>query len=274
GGMSLGTQPRLGRCARNASESANPELWSGLVGAWVPSLGFQGTQLFDVSGYGNHGTLTNMDPATDWVVGEKGLALDFDGSNDYVNMGDLFDGLTQVTISAWGKWGSGTPSSNDAFVGKHNSFMIRPGNADNRIIFYIRDSVSWFNSGDSTSNINDGQWHHFVGKYDGNRVSIWMDGVEENASNVGAKTLNSNAENFQVGRLGSTNQYWNGSIDDVRIYNRALLPSEIVELYIDALSLFRLRQQVPMFVSAPPAGGLSIPVAMHGYRSRRVRVCG
>ena len=72
--------------ARNAAESAAPDLWRGLVGAWVPALGPTGGTLHDVAGSARDGTLTNMDPATDWVVGSPGSVLDFDGSNDYVNV--------------------------------------------------------------------------------------------------------------------------------------------------------------------------------------------
>ena len=72
--------------ARSAGESAHPNLWKGLAGAWVPAMGVTGGTLRDISGNKNHGTLTNMDPATDWVVGEKGLALDFDGSDDYIEI--------------------------------------------------------------------------------------------------------------------------------------------------------------------------------------------
>ena len=58
--------------ARCAAESDKPDLWTGLPGLWMPSLGVTGDTLRDISGYGNHGTLTNMDPATDWVMTEKG----------------------------------------------------------------------------------------------------------------------------------------------------------------------------------------------------------
>jgi hypothetical protein len=42
--------------------------------------------LLDRSGYGNHGTLTNMDAGTDWVGSQYGWALDFDGVDDYVSI--------------------------------------------------------------------------------------------------------------------------------------------------------------------------------------------
>ena len=56
--------------------------------------------MIDRSGYGNHGTLTNMDPGTDWVPSGGKLALDFDVSNDYVSVGDIaIDGLSSISIA-------------------------------------------------------------------------------------------------------------------------------------------------------------------------------
>ena len=49
-------------------ESTVPRLWDGVIGAWCPSLGPTGSRFHDFSRYGNWGTLTNMDPPTDWVV--------------------------------------------------------------------------------------------------------------------------------------------------------------------------------------------------------------
>jgi hypothetical protein len=57
------------------------------VGCWWLNEG-SGALVNDASGNGNHGTLTNMDPATDWVGTPYGTAMDFDGSNDVVNVPD------------------------------------------------------------------------------------------------------------------------------------------------------------------------------------------
>ena len=62
--------------ARCQAECEYPELWKGLVGSWAPYLGSTGTTLRDWSGHGNHGTLTSMDPATDWVASQYGWAID------------------------------------------------------------------------------------------------------------------------------------------------------------------------------------------------------
>ena len=83
----------------------NPGLWNGLaLNAHAP-LGPTGATLRDVSGYRHNGTLTTMDLATDWVVTPLGWALDFDGTNDYVDFQDLDHWTESVvdgfTIAGW-----------------------------------------------------------------------------------------------------------------------------------------------------------------------------
>jgi len=76
----------------------------GLIGCWSPSLGASGYRLMDCTRYGNYGTLTNMDAGTDWVaIPPRGMALDFDGTDDYVDFGTKpnLGAATGVTYSAW-----------------------------------------------------------------------------------------------------------------------------------------------------------------------------
>lgn len=77
GSYSNGFAPRDG-------QPLYPELWRGCVGAWAPCLGPTGSTLRDWSGYGRHGTLTNMDPGTDWAVSRGKVGLNFDGTNDLI----------------------------------------------------------------------------------------------------------------------------------------------------------------------------------------------
>jgi hypothetical protein len=76
------------------------ELWP-CEGAWAPCLGPTGLTLRDWSGFGNHGTLTNMDAATDWVNSFGRYALDFDGSNDHVTLTSGSVRPADLTVSAW-----------------------------------------------------------------------------------------------------------------------------------------------------------------------------
>jgi hypothetical protein len=78
------------------------------MGAWYASATGHGGYWEDISGQNNHGTLTGMDPATDWVEGKDGWGLDFDGINDYVvcptaNITPTHD-LSVVLLAKWAAW--------------------------------------------------------------------------------------------------------------------------------------------------------------------------
>ena len=69
-------------------------------GEWWLNEG-SGNLANDASGNRNTGTLTNMDPATDWVGTKYGIGLDFDGSNDQVRIGNLPGGITYSGGTLW-----------------------------------------------------------------------------------------------------------------------------------------------------------------------------
>ena len=70
--------------ARNASESANPNLWKGLVGAWMPSFGVTGGEVKELTSKSPNLTLQNI-PYSNWEVKEKSLAVMLEGNDDYLN---------------------------------------------------------------------------------------------------------------------------------------------------------------------------------------------
>ncbi len=79
-------------------------LWHGCVGAWCPSIdNSRSSVLTDFSPRKNHGTLTNMDPGTDWVASESKIALDFDATNDYVVLTQVPVTGPEFSLSCWFK---------------------------------------------------------------------------------------------------------------------------------------------------------------------------
>ena len=87
--------------ASRAAESANPGLWDDLVFANALTLGPTGGVAKDVSGYGRDGVLSAaMNPGDDWVIGEKGWALDFDGNADNTE-GPSLGHAEPFTASVW-----------------------------------------------------------------------------------------------------------------------------------------------------------------------------
>jgi hypothetical protein len=234
--------------ARNASESENPQLWDGLVGAWMPSLGVTGETLRDVSGNGNHGTLTNMDAATDWVGTSKGLALDFDGSDDEVlldkKMTDLVDSGNPITLSAW-------------FRTQRNGIQVMVGNgSSNRcyIAIGIDSGLSAYwgfgsvqNASFTNAQIGYG-WHFYAATYDGSVAKGFLDGVQTDQQFIGSQSFATTA-NISIGRSVSSFPF-RGQFGAIRIHNRALSPTEIKQLYVDSLAPFRRKQRVSVAIPA------------------------
>jgi hypothetical protein len=192
---------------------------------------------YDSSGNNLKGTLTNMDPSNDWVQGKVGKALDFDGNDDYVNIGDtsLVDfGAGNFSLSAWVR--RDTTGGQDIIIGKDNStagtrqlnLLITSTNKARVIYFISTDSPVYL---DSTSSIIDNSWHYIVGQRNGNSFEIYIDGVLDASGTTSGShgTMQSTSAYLQIGRRqysGSTDEF-DGAIDGVRIYNYARTAAQI-----------------------------------------------
>lgn len=235
--------------AKNASESANPNLWKGLVGAWMPSFGVTGNTLKDVSGNGNDGTLTNMDAASDWVGTSKGLALDFDGSNQSVQVNSqLITNQSEFSVVCFVK-SNGTqntytcPISQGHFSFTGFAFQVGyPSTNDLRFVF--GDSSNWRSASFSYAARTDKSWTMLCVTRTKNTIKTFRDGAL-----VGSSSFNIvlGSYDFRVGQdyynTDSNHRTWNGKIGFVGGYNRALSPSEIKQLYANPAAPFERKQQ-------------------------------
>src|ERR1035437_6669949 len=174
-------QPTLSRRAFNKSESANPSLWDGLVGAWVPALGVQGNRLVDVSGNGNVGTMYNMtNLVTNWIPTKAGIALNFDGTDDLVSVPDrnsLRHNL--LTIFMWVY--VNTTGNRDTFISCGNSrtfssnnyiFCVDSGNR--RISLFPRTPTAQLFG--SSGVVNLAAWNTVAFSADGTNIKFWVNG--------------------------------------------------------------------------------------------------
>ena len=247
--------------AKNASQSAHPNLWDGLVGAWMPSLGVTGDTLRDVSGNGNHGTLTNMDASSDWVATSKGLALDFDGVNDYVNTNSPVVSLDNDFTFLVAVRTPSSLSDNSTFRG-----LIQKGdisskwasmsyNANgNRFVVGIDDGSiksEFFGS----IPLSPRKFYSVAGVFRrGKTLELYV-----NAELDGSTSDNSGScdisENVFIGsrKFGSAQYFMRDLFLSASVYNRALSPSEIKQLYVDSLAPFRRKQRVSVAVPAAVA---------------------
>ena len=213
----------------------------GPAGEWKFDEGTS-TTANDTSGNGNYGTLTN---GPIWTSGKYGSGIKFDGSNDYVSVSDS-DSFSFVgnsfTVEVWVK-PSVNPDDYDVVVGKWNNqasatkeWLFRPGTS-NTWEFRLIDSSNVSIGRVTTDTIPVSQWTHVTGVYDGSTtsagVSIYVNGVRKDTTNIGtsyAGMSNTTAKLF-IGALEDTvsgnSNYYNGVIDDVKIYDYARSASEI-----------------------------------------------
>ncbi len=197
---------------------------AGPVGYWKFDEG-AGTIAYDASGNNNNGTLTNFDfnDNSNWTAGKVAGAIKFDGSNDYVNVGSstVFNIASEITVEAWFKAES-YPQQYNGIVTKTDVFELNLKN-DNTFDWWIK-TTGWQNC--TTTGVSLNQWTHYVATYDGSNMKIYGNGsLIKTCLATGA--INSSTNIVAIGARPSVTQWFNGTIDDVRIYNRALSAAEV-----------------------------------------------
>jgi hypothetical protein len=243
------------------ADSEAPDLWRGLVGWWPMQEG-GGATAFDASGWGNHGTLTGMDPATDRVVGPIGRALDFDGTNDYVVTPSLtqFSGATEYTFSCW-LWFTGERTI-DVIVEHSTNFNSNRGSfllyLDSNNLYVGRRAEGW--------NVvylpepSEGVWNHITVTFanvgtGGQSPRVYYNGRLQAITSLthdAATTTAAGSQPLYLASRVSENLWLACKMSNVVLHRRLLAPSEIAQLYADPWAMGTLRRRV--FPAAAAAG--------------------
>ena len=209
-----------------------------LQGWWTLDEG-EGTTAVDWSGHGGHGSFVGE---PEWVDGYQGMALEFDGG-EFVNCGDnAAVGVTNdFTLAAWVKL---NPGNAGQYLGIGGKLSRLGGNADYMGYALVRHSSNvfrlWVGEGDAANIIGqassdmiytDTNWHHVAGVREGQINALYVDGIRQSATT--ATSFVPSDLFFQIGRQYSntdTQRQFNGKIDDVRVYNKALTDAQIIEV--------------------------------------------
>ena len=195
-----------------------------------------GIWAFDHSGNGLDAPVeTTPDyTAPTWGPGFFGHAMVFDGVGDVLNAGDdpLLD-LDHYTLMAWVRY-TETGQTRQEVLEKADAYWmnIRQGTQKLRAggFYGSCESSGWFFL-DSTPAIPQDTWVHVASTYDGATLQIYVDGTDAGSAPVSG-TLCSNANPLAIGAKhfparGITTAFFNGSIDDVRIFDFALSQAEV-----------------------------------------------
>ncbi len=172
-----------------------------------------------------------------WVKGKYVEALNFDGIDDYVNVSDNPSlRLTVFTIEMWLKSNLDVGSKTSQAIGMPaesygDNYVFSWGHSDPNYqkSWAFRDTMgSWHGCIYKTALQKD-VWYHLVTTYDGNILKIYLNGNLDNSTQLSGIT----PETTSLGNLhmSRSNVPFNGTIDEVRIYNRALSAEEIKAEY-------------------------------------------
>jgi Protein of unknown function (DUF4038)/Concanavalin A-like lectin/glucanases superfamily/Putative collagen-binding domain of a collagenase len=234
--------------------SASAAAWAprGLVAAYGFEEG-SGSQVADASGYGNVGTIAN---AT-WVdSGAYGGALSFNGSDAVVTVDDSpsLHLRRAMTLEAWvkpstvgGDWRDVVYKGNDAY------YLEASSQADGLPM----GGGSFTGAGGEGQVFGDdwlptGAWSYFAVTYDGSMLRLYVDGKEV-ASKPQSGMLVASHDPLQIGGDHIFGQYFEGTIDEVRVYDVALAPDAIQKDMVTPVGAGTSGDQEPP--SAP--GGLA-----------------
>jgi len=177
---------------------------------------------------------------------EAGNALSLDGNDSYAWVPDnpALNPQTQITLEAWvwssnyngGSWqefimkGGNVPS-------QPRQYYIRPFRGEGTLEFLVHDTDNNGIAVGSSEILTNGQWYHIAGTYDGQFIRCYVNGRLEDESEEGQFSIQTSDGILAFGRLGEIDaEYFEGKIDEVRIWNVARTQAQLISTINDTLS--------------------------------------
>ena len=207
------------------------------VGYWNFDEG-SGNMTYDYTGNNNVGTLENSTHGIpQWRSGNDckyGYCLEFDGEGDYVEVEDSgsLQFRNELTVGLWFKMNDKT-GYDKKFIDK---FYERPFSftwdvSATSFDFMIRNITDTRYTSSYNFDPSLGQWYHIAGTYNGSYIQIYFNGMLRDSIYLGGSVTNTTSSLTIGSGINGVNPF-NGTIDEVRIWNRALSPEEINASYI------------------------------------------
>ncbi|MFE6765842.1 LamG-like jellyroll fold domain-containing protein [Streptomyces sp. NPDC057689] len=178
----------------------------------------------------NHKDLT-LSEGTSWTTGVHGSALKFNGEGQYAETdGPVVDTTGDYTVSAW--------ASLDALPGNYGTVVSQDGRRQENPFYlqYGQGAFAFSTPGAHRARAEMtpelGHWYHLVGVRSGDEIKLYVDGKLASTAPAGSADVSSGA--LSVGRAkwsGNNTDFWNGSVDQVQVYDKALTDQEVTALY-------------------------------------------
>jgi PKD repeat protein len=205
---------------------------AGLVGYWPFNEGPGSAIVYDAGPHGHDAAIMG---AT-WGSGVDGYALNFDGQDDFIEfVSPEFNLQSTVTISAW--INPAAIVKYPRIAGKTHTSDVNPWviwglsiNNNHKVLLELASPSGKRGYARSSSTIPLNTWTHVAGTYDSASIKIYVNGKLEDTQSF-SEPLAINTEPFSIARSSYGENYFDGLIDDVYVYNRTLSSTEIYELY-------------------------------------------
>ncbi len=192
--------------------------------------GSNSTWTRDYSTYGNNGTVINA--TWNSTGGYNGFGdYQFNGNNSYIwSNTTASEVVYNLSLVAWFK-----TSNSGSILGFTNG--LPTGGTHDKELYIQAGHITMYlypqgGITDSTDAYNDSKWHFLVGTWNTNGTAqIWVDGSQRTSSSMSAGNTQGYAGDFTIGIASQLPTYFNGSIDNVMIFNRTLSAQEILNIY-------------------------------------------
>ena len=217
----------------------------GIVQAQIPTNGLVGYWSFtgntnDLSGNNNHGTLYGATLTSD-RFGNLNSAYQFNGSSDYIDCGSGNSfALNSLSISLWFKESGSQTDGEGVLISKSTDAVGEIGyrvgflNSGNVQFTWSRMGVTQSGTGFVEGIHQANQWSHVVAIKSNDSLLLYVDGIL--TETVAGMTSVFNTTNpFLIGKSAVMNRYFNGIIDDIRIYDHAINSSNVIALYNEGI---------------------------------------
>jgi hypothetical protein len=219
-------------------------LEDGLVGYWTfngPDIDWNTNTILDRSGEYNNGIASGSPKA---VNGIHGQAFEFNAEGQAIVIpdDDSLDGMAELTLSAWVKpysFGQSTPYGR--IIGKTNASDYALYLNSNNISCEL--GADGMTSAGSLMSGKFNQWNNIMCVYDGSLIKIYLNNELISTSSK-TTAINSGASPLILGSDNGYDDTWDGGLDEVRIYDRALSATEVGMLYRKGFAVFQSKEHI------------------------------